>query len=92
MDKSNEKPTVRADSELAAQSKLGLFLGKRKTEFLALLMYGLITLADGTRWINISEENMTILAWLVGGYMGVRTYAKANGAGKPALPAGGAEK
>ena len=54
-----------------------MITGKRKTEFLALLSFWLLILANGTDFINISDGQVVAYGAIVSGYIGVRSYAKA---------------
>lgn len=66
--------------------------GRSSSEFWTLIAYFAVVLADGTRFVNISGENMAILAALAFGYGGGRALLKntvAKGAAKVQHGGGG---
>ena len=47
------------------------------TEFIALLAYGLFMIANGTTYIDVPWDQMTLYLAAVSGYAGVRQFGKA---------------
>ena len=52
--------------------------GIKTSEFKALVLYAAVVVANGTKYVSIEPEHMYILAGLIGGYTGARTWAKSN--------------
>lgn len=52
--------------------------GKQTTEFWLVLAYGLMVLANGTDFINVPGDQMTVLAGIFATYTGGRSWVKAS--------------
>lgn len=55
--------------------------GKRTTEFLALLSYGAVIIANGTQYVTVTGDEMQVFGGVVAAYVLGRSYvkSKANG-------------
>ncbi len=54
--------------------------GNKSTEFWLVLAYGVMTLVNGTEFVNVPWDQMTVLAGVFSVYAGGRSWVKAKGA------------
>ena len=51
--------------------------GTKTSEFAALVLTGVVLVADGSQYITVSDQNMSVFMGLIGSYVLGRSYVKA---------------
>lgn len=50
--------------------------GKKSTEFFALMLYAVVLLANGTEYVNVPWDQLTVFGGMVAAYGGFRSWVK----------------